>query len=437
MAASTANPDHEAHPTSLTDPAGARPARNPPHPVVGLAWSALDGAAIRWALLRGAADRRDGDIDVLVSPADARSLDHVLRSAGFVRLAAIGHADHRFYRTYDETTDAWLTLDIVTELAFGPGAWLALPGAARTVLEGRRPDADAWRLKPDDAFWALLLHDLLDRGNVPPAHRAELDRLIGDARPDGTIGRRVDALGGPGTAERLIELVGAEATGAALDEGRRLGRRWVQARGTDAIVRRARQAVLRRLRKPHTALRRRGIDVAVLGPDGAGKSTLAAALVATFPVPTRTIYLGLYGAGLANANRLGFVRRLARLWRGWLAGLWHRLRGRVVVYDRHAFDTLIASTRRSPKARLRRWALLHAIPDPALVLVLDAPAELLFERKGEHDVATLDAQRRGYLALADRLRSAEVVDAIREPEAVRRDAVARTWRRLAAGSSRG
>jgi thymidylate kinase len=265
----------------------------------------------------------------------------------------------------------------------------------------------------------------------------ELDRLIGDARPDGTIGRRVDALGGPRTAQRLIELVAAEATGAALDEGRRLGRRWAQARGTDAIARRARQAVLRRLRKPHTALRRRGIDVAVLGPDGAGKSTLAAALVATFPVPTRTIYLGLYGAGLANASRLGFVRRLARLWRGWLAGLWHRLRGRVVVYDRHAFDTLIASTRRSPKARLRRWALLHAIPDPALVLVLDAPAELLFERKGEHDVATLDAQRRGYLALADRLRSAEVVDAIREPDAVRRDAVARTWRRLAAGSSRG
>jgi thymidylate kinase len=437
MAAPTANRDDEAHPASLSDTAGAPPARSAPHPVVGLAWSALDGAGIRWAVLRGDTDGRDGDIDVLVSRTDSRSVDRVLQPAGFVRLPAIGHADHRFYRTYDETTDTWFTLDIVTELAFGPGAWLALPGAAETVLDRRTHDADAWRLQPDDAFWVLLLHDLLDRRDLPPAHWVELKRLVPDARPDGTIGRRLDRLGGPRTAKRLLELVSAEDSRAALDEGRRLGRRWARARGADALARRVRQAVLRRLRKPHTALRRRGIDVAVLGPDGAGKSTLAASLVGTFPVPTKTIYLGLYGAGLANAGRLGFMRRLARLWRGWLAGLWHRLRGRVVVYDRHAFDTLVGSTRRSPKARLRRWALLHAIPDPALVLVLDAPAELLFERKGEHDVAILDAQRRGYLALAHRLRGGAVIDATRDREAVRRDAVARTWRRLAGGTGRG
>jgi thymidylate kinase len=109
----------------------------------------------------------------------------------------------------------------------------------------------------------------------------------------------------------------------------------------------------------------------------------------------------------------------------------------VVVYDRHAFDAVLAPSRSTPKARLRRWVLLHAIPGPALVLILDAPAELLFARKGEHDVATLDAQRRGYLALAGRLRRAEILDATRDPEAVRRDAVARTWRRLAGGGGRG
>jgi len=425
MAASTANPDHEAHPA------------NAAHPVVAAAWAALDDAGVRWALLRGRADGRGGDIDVLVDPADAPSLDEVLAAVGFVRLRAIGHADHRFYRTYHEATDRWLTLDVVTELAFGPGAWLALPGAAQALLDVRTRDAEGWRLGPDDAFWALLLHDLLDRREIPSAHGEELGRLVHGARADGSIGQRIDALGGPGSAWRLIGFIGDGATGAGLSDGRRLARRWMRAQPADAIGRRLRQAALRRLRKPHTALRRRGIDIAVLGPDGAGKSTLAASLAATFPVPTRTIYLGLYGAGLARAGRLGFVRRVARLWRGWAAGLWHRLRGRIVVYDRHAFDTLIASTRRSPKARLRRWALLHAIPDPGLVLILDAPAELLFARKREHDVATLDAQRRGYLSLSTRLRGAEVLDATRDPETVRRDAVARTWRRLAGGARRG
>jgi hypothetical protein len=70
-------------------------------------------------------------------------------------------------------------------------------------------------------------------------------------------------------------------------------------------------------------------------------------------------------------------------------------------------------------------------------MILDAPAALLFARKGEHDVAILDAQRNGYLALAARLHGAEVLDATRDPEAVRRDAVARTWRRLAGGAGRG
>ena len=47
------------------------------------------------------------------------------------------------------------------------------------------------------------------------------------------------------------------------------------------------------------------------------------------------------------------------------------------------------------------------------------------------------AQRRGYLSLAARLRGAEIIDATRKPEAVRRDAVARTWRRLAGRTARG
>lgn len=405
------------------------------------AWSALNGAGIRWALLRGSPDATDGDIDLLVDADAGPLLDRTLAAAGFARLAAIGHGGHRFYRTYDEAVDQWLTLDVVTELAFGPGGWLRLAGAAGPVLQRRLTGDVAGsgvaRLHPADAFWALLLHDLLDRGDLKPAHRRDLADLAPGASVVADLGQRVDAVGGTGTADRLVRLLSGPDDDPVLAAGRRLGKRWLRATAADAIPRRIGHEVLRRLRKPHTALRRRGIDVAVLGPDGAGKSTVAAALTGSVPMPTRTIYLGLYGSGLGGSKRLGLARRMARLWGGWLRGLWHRLRGRIVVYDRHALDVRIADRPRSAKGRIRRWILVHAIPNPALILVLDVPAEVLFARKGEHDVATLDRQRRAYLAVAASVHGAEVVDAARDAESVRRDVIARTWARQTGTGPRG
>ncbi len=423
------NDDDASRPLGLSDDDGA--AALGPHPVVRSAWAALTADGVRWALLRGTADGADGDIDVLVDPRDAAKLGRALGRAGFARLAAIGHGGHRFFRTYDEASDTWLTLDVVTELAFGPGGWLLLGSMAEVILERRVEAGSVTRLAPDDAFWVLLLHDLLDRPDSPPAHLRALSTLVRQAGPDGSLGRRIDELGGAGSAARLAGSIRTGDMTSAQAVGRRLARRWARTTAGDALRRRAVHEVTKRLRKPHTALRRRGIDVAVLGPDGSGKSTLAASLATGLLVPTRTIYLGLYGAKLAGVRRFGGPRRLTSLWRGWTVGLWHRLRGRVVVYDRHGLDALVGLPRASLKARLRRWILRHAIPDPALVLVLDAPAEVMFARKGEHDVATLDLQRRGYLALAARMPSAEVLDASRDPDAVRRDAIARTWRRIA------
>lgn len=422
-------PDDPHPPGSTDEPSGSGS--------LAAAWSALDASGTRWLLLRGDADGRDGDIDLLIHPADIGPAGAALARAGWSALRAIGHHGHRFYRTYDTTADRWLTIDAVTELAFGRGASRALDGAAAGVLERRDRMTRPARPAADDAFWTLLLHVLLDKGGTDAARAAILRGLVAAARIDGPLASRIDALGGRGTADRLVGLVtGSDLAGAAA-AGRNLARRWGRATAGTTLHRLARHAILSRLRKPHTALRRRGIDVTVLGPDGAGKSTVAAALSSSLPFPTRTIYLGLYAAGLDGVRHFGLARRLARVWRGWLAGAWHRLRGRLVVYDRHALDARLGRSPRGPKARIRRWLLTHALPEPDLVLILDAPAELLFARKGEHDVATLDAQRRGYLALAAALRHAEIVDATRPADDVRRDATARVWRRMGEGGRGG
>jgi GTPase SAR1 family protein len=357
----------------------------------------------------------------------------LLERAGYFPLPAIGRGGHRFFRAYDEATDQWLTLDVVADLAFGAGRSLRLDVAPAAVLERRVRDENGSRLSPDDGFWMLLLHDLLDRGEIPDHHADQLAGLVDGARADGPIGRAVDAVAGAGTAGQLIALLASGDRPAARAAGRSIARRWARLDPAGTLRRRLGQWVLGRLRKPFTAFGRPGIGVTLLGPDGVGKSSLAEALRTGFPAPTRTIYLGLYGAGRLGGGPWGFLHRVALLWQGWLIGRWYRWRGRLVVYDRHALDARIPGPHVAARSRTRRWILSHAIPPPELIIVLDAPAEILFARKGEHDVAALEAQRRGYAEIARTFRGAQLVDAGRDADLVRRDVTSRVWRRLANG----
>jgi thymidylate kinase len=403
------------------------------HPGLAAAVSVFEAAGTPWAILRGSLDGSESEVDLLVGAAAAGKLRSLLAPAGFFPLPAIGHGGHRFFRAYDAGTDRWFTLDVVVDLAFGPGRSLLLPVPPQAVLAGRLRGDGGSRLAPDDAFWLLLLHDLLDRAGIPDHHAEQLARLVAHARPDGQVGRAIDGLAGEGTARQLIALVASGNRSPTVAAGRRLGRRWARVDPAGTVRRRAGQWALSRLRKPFTALRRPGIGITILGPDGAGKSSLAEALRTGFPTPTRTIYLGLYGGGLAGGGPLGLVHRLGRLWRGWLVGRWHRWRGRLVVYDRHALDAHVPGRHAGTRSRIRRWILAHAIPAPELIVVLDAPAEVLFARKGEHDVTTLESQRRGYAEIARRFGGAQLVDAARDADLVRRDVTERTWRRLAKG----
>ena len=138
------------------------------------------------------------------------------------------------------------------------------------------------------------------------------------------------------------------------------------------------------LRKP-----RKGLTVALLGPDGVGKSTLLAGIAASYPVPVRQIYMGMWqGVGGPGYTRLhavaAILKRPFRVWWRVAQGAVHAARGRVVVFDRYTYDALLPITGswRSLK-RPYFWVLAHLAPRPDLVLVLDLPGEVAFARKGE------------------------------------------------------
>lgn len=189
--------------------------------------------------------------------------------------------------------------------------------------------------------------------------------------------------------------------------------------------------------------------VALIGADGAGKTTVAKELVDSFPMPMKYLYMGpnLESSNFAlptsklilflklrsyrkEAKRLGItqpdfisthhpehrrdkrgkvgaiLRLFNRLAEGWFRQIisWsYQIRGYIVVYDRHFLFDAAPSTISSQVEKQRRssavyyWVLKHLYPKPDLVIFLDVPPEKLLKRKQETTLDHLAKRRGAYL----------------------------------------
>jgi thymidylate kinase len=179
-------------------------------------------------------------------------------------------------------------------------------------------------------------------------------------------------------------------------------------------------------RRRPLGVRRRGAVIALLGPDGAGKGSVADALEKEIPIAISRVYLGEGGSanvregGSANGDggarpvahvdgarrRPGALREAQHLARKAVRSCWRVLwpgyarawRGEIVIFDRHPIEVLAVRPRRTWLGRaVERTLARRLIPWPDAVVVLDAPGHVLYARKGEHSPEILERWRRGYL----------------------------------------
>jgi thymidylate kinase len=212
--------------------------------------------------------------------------------------------------------------------------------------------------------------------------------------------------------------------------------------------------------------------VALIGPDGAGKTTISRQLEDSPELRVKNLYMGVnldssnymlpttflihyikslfeakpdtggppdygrrsprpgnsvkrFAAGLKSCSYLIF--QFSEEWfRQALAWYYCYFGGYIVLFDRHffcdyyAYDIVTNNHKRPLGKRIHGYFLEHVYPKPDLVICLDAPAEVLYARKGEGTLKSLERRREEYLQLRDVVENFAVVDATQPLDSVTR-----------------
>lgn len=205
--------------------------------------------------------------------------------------------------------------------------------------------------------------------------------------------------------------------------------------------------------------------VALVGPDGAGKTTVALRMGRELSHPVRYLYMGVSAESARQMLPTTRLVRAIRRRRGGPAArttsprmkeqetairssitalrsllrlvnmvaeesyrqvliVRHLRHGRVVLLDRHFFFDYYATDVVRPRTlaqRLHGLFLDRIYPKPDLVIYLDAPPEMLLARKGEGTLESLAQMRQDYLGIRRRVPRFEVVDGTRPLEDVIRE----------------
>jgi len=384
------------------------------------------------------------DIDVLVDPRQSRQAERVLLEAasksGFRLHNRVEFATLALFLS-SRQSNAQAHFDLFTALKWRGFEFVACEGFLQ-----RKVGRDLFFIPhPADETATKLLASFIYTGKVKDNYKSSI--VTGLQAERAAIRDLLTLTYGSAHAKFLVE-AGAQARWADLEAAtgalrqalilRQLGRRpW---RTIKALLIDARRLARRFLQPP-------GVTVVLCGADGSGKSTAARAVIEGLRVTfsAQKVRQFHWKLPMFSTRRLaarspttdphGQPARNAAVslcyfgfhWLEFFLGSHLRLRpitvrGELVLIDRFYYDFFVDQRRyrlRLPQALVRLG--LFFLKKPDMVVLLDAPAEVLQKRKQEVPLAETERQRAAYLALVRSLRNGRVVDATQPHEKVGAD----------------
>jgi thymidylate kinase len=396
-------------------------------------FSSFDSNQVRYCVLHSWEElpqNLSSDLDIAVDPQDDRKLVLVFRhlqKKGYTLVQVINYFVEAYcfrFLWFEGPAINSLAVDVIFKHQRGT---LIAP-SVKLLVSGRRRHGTFWIPAPEAEFIYLLARRIW-KGTAPVRQQCRLKLLVEQlGRPKaeklagelflGALKVRVVEACASGRLNPLLGRLKAKAWETSLvrnpfsliadllSDGMRLVRRWSQPTG---------------------------LLVAVMGPDGAGKSTLIEHLVQgvgpafdahrlfhwrpmllwrrkTMRDTTRPHSLPPHGRWWSVA------RLFAHLLDYWLA-YWLVIRpllarSGLVVFDRYFDDVRIDPKRYRYGGPLWLARLLRLlVPKPDLVLVLDAPEDVVFSRKQEVAREEVQRQRRLYSEYQNGTSNSRVIDA--------------------------